>query len=68
MHMNMHKHKQPVDAAKFIVAGMVIGSAVGTAVTVMMKHRHPQSMMRAKATAALDTVSTIMQNIADFTR
>ena len=64
----MHKHNQTADAAKFIVAGMVIGSAVGTAVTVMMKQRHPQSMMRQKAAAALDTVSTIMQNVADFTR
>ena len=64
----MSKHNQAADATKFIVAGMVIGSAVGTAVTVMMKNRHPQSMMRAKAAAALDTVSTIMQNVADFTR
>ncbi len=64
----MHKHNQTADAAKFIVAGMVIGSAVGTAVTVMMKQRHPQSMMRAKTAAALDAVGTIMQNVADFTR
>lgn len=64
----MNKHNQTTDATKFIVAGMVIGSAVGTAVTVMMKHRRPQSVMRAKAAAALDTVSTIMQNVADFTR
>ena len=64
----MHKNNHTTDAAKFVVAGMVIGSAVGTAVTVMMKQRKPQSMMRAKAAAALDTVSTIMQNVADFTR
>lgn len=57
-----------MDAAKFIVAGMVIGSAVGTAVTVMMKSRQPHSMIRTKAAAALDAVGTIMQNVADFTR
>lgn len=65
----MSKHMQTNDVAKYVVTGMVIGSAVGTAVTVMMRQkRHPQSMMRAKAAAALDTVSTIMQNVADFTR
>ena len=64
----MHKNNNSFDAAKFIVTGMVIGSAVGTAVTVMMKQRKPQSMIRSKAAAALDTVSTIMQNVADFTR
>ncbi len=64
----MSKHNQSMDMAKYIVAGMVVGSAVGTAVTVMMKNRHPQSMMRTKAAAALDAVGTIMQNVADFTR
>ena len=64
----MHKHNKTADSAKYVVEGMVIGSAVGTAVTVMMKQRHQHSMMRAKAAAALDTVSTIMQNVADFTR
>ncbi len=64
----MYKHNTTMDATKYIVAGMVVGSAVGTAVTVMMKNRHPRSMMRSKAAAALDTVSSIMQNVADFTR
>ncbi|MBR6650712.1 MAG: hypothetical protein IKL36_04790 [Clostridia bacterium] len=64
----MQKHNTTADVTKYVVAGMVIGSAVGTAVTVMMKSRHPKSMIRTKAAAALDTVSTIMQNVADFTR
>lgn len=64
----MHKHNSTMDAAKFIVAGMVIGSAVGTAVTIVMKNKHPQSMMRTKTAAALDAVGSIMQNVADFTR
>ena len=64
----MHKNSSTMDTAKYIVAGMVIGSAVGTAVTVAMKSRHPHSAVRTKAAAALDAVGTIMQNVADFTR
>ena len=64
----MYKHNTTADATKYIVAGMVIGSAVGTAVTVIMKNKHPRSAIRTKTAAALDTVSTIMQNVADFAR
>lgn len=56
------------DAAKYVVCGMVIGSAVGTAVSVMMKSKHKPQGLREKAAAAMDTVGAIMQNMADFTR
>ena len=44
------------DAAKYVVCGMVIGSAVGTAVSVMMKSKHKPHGLREKAAAAMDTV------------
>ena len=56
------------DAAKYVVCGMVIGSAVGTAVSVMMKSKHKPQGLREKAAAAMDTVGAIMPNMADFTR
>ncbi len=57
-----------MDAAKYVVCGMVIGSAVGTAVSVMLKSKHKPQGFREKAAAAMDTVGVIMQNMADFTR
>lgn len=57
-----------MDAAKYVVCGMVIGSAVGTAVSVMQKGKHKPQGLREKAGCAMDTVGVIMQNMADFTR
>lgn len=68
--VNMHKCKcrHTPDSAKYIIAGIVIGSAVGTAISVVMKQRHPRSMLMSKASAAMDMMGTVMQNIAHFAR
>lgn len=54
--------------AKGIAAGIVIGSAVCAVAmgTGMMKPK--KKSIRHKTANALDTVGTIMQNIADYTR
>lgn len=67
--------------AKYIACGMIIGSALGTGAAVLIKTtKKPEKsckscsckstadMLRNKAANAMDTVGTIMQNLADFTR
>lgn len=71
---NMHKNNpQMLCLAKYIAGGMVIGSAIGTAAAVMMKSKKPQhrkkpECLREKAASAMDTVATVMQNLADMAR
>ena len=73
----MSKHNdQMAYMAKYIACGMVVGSAVGTAAAVMMNQKKKNKCkackkpdtFREKAASAMDTVGSIMQNIADITR
>lgn len=73
----MSKHNDQMSCvAKYVACGMVVGSAIGTAAAVMMKTKHamkakkksPAVCIRDKAATAMDTVGTIMQNLADMTR
>jgi len=61
----MSKHHAKSNFAKYIACGMVIGSAVGTCAAVMMttKKSRPEGI-RDKAFNAVDTVGSVMQNIA----
>ena len=62
------KQNSMASVAKYVACGIIIGSAVGTAATVMIKSHKKPSTLKEKAAAAMDTVGTIMQNVADFTR
>ncbi len=71
----MSKHNDQMSCiAKYVTCGMVVGSAIGTAAVVMMKTKHsmkkksPVNTLRDKAATAMDTVGTVMQNLADMTR
>ncbi len=63
--------------AKYIACGMIIGSALGTAAAVLLKNMkktkscgcsRTADTLRTKAANAMDTIGTVMQNIADMTR
>lgn len=71
----MSKHNDQMSCmAKYIACGMVVGSAIGSAAAVMMKtkstmKKKPQMhCLRDKAATAMDTMGSIMQNLADMTR
>lgn len=62
---------------KYIAWGLIIGSALGTGCAVLMKSMKKQKnckcqkkayMLRDKAACAMDTIGTVMQNLADMTR
>ncbi len=65
----MSRNNDMQNLAKYIACGMVIGSAIGTAAAVMMttKKKKPQGI-REKAVSTMDTVGTIMQNIANMAK
>ncbi|MBE6588326.1 MAG: hypothetical protein E7647_07940 [Ruminococcaceae bacterium] len=65
----MSKHSRNAGFAGYIAAGMVIGSAIGTAAAVMMtaKKKKPEGI-REKAMNAMDTMGSVMQNIANMVR
>ena len=74
----MTKHNSDMSClAKYIACGMIIGSALGTGTAVLLKSTkksHPckcmkkTELIRGKAANAMDTIGTIMQNLADMTR
>ncbi len=53
--------------AKGVAAGIIVGSAV-SAVTVWSMRPKTGKMIRKKTAKALDTMGTVMQNIADYTK
>ena len=53
--------------AKGVIAGVVVGSAV-SAVTLWSMKPKASKMIRKKAAKALDSMGTVMQNIADYTK
>ena len=53
--------------AKGVLAGIAVGSAV-SAVTIWSMKPKAGKMMRKKASRALDTMGTVMQNIAEYTK
>ena len=53
--------------AKGVIAGVMVGSAV-SAVTLYSMKPKAGKMLRKKAAKALDSVSSVMQNIADYTK
>ncbi|MBQ4067533.1 MAG: hypothetical protein IJD22_07815 [Clostridia bacterium] len=65
----MAKHSHSGGYAGYIACGIILGSAIGTAAAVMMtaKKKKP-SGIREKAFSAVDTVGTVMQNIAQMVR
>ena len=65
----MTKHSDMSSVAKYIACGMVLGSAIGTCATVMMttKQKKPEGL-REKAVSAIDTVGSVMQNIAHMAK
>ena len=59
--------KQLMNVTKGVITGMVIGGAAGFAIAAT--NRHPvRRSIRHSAIAAMDTVGTVMQAIADITR
>lgn len=60
----MNRNKE--NLTKGMIAGIVIGSAVGMAVKTMTQPK--KSKFAKKAGRALDTVGTVMQNIADMVK
>ena len=64
----MKQESKMMSSAKCIAYGMLVGSALGTALTVMAKSKKQPKTLREKAAAAMDTVGTVMHNMADFTR
>ena len=59
--------KQIMNVAKGVITGMVIGGAAGFAIAASSRHPVRRSI-RHSAIAAMDTVGTIMQAVADITR
>ncbi len=51
---------------KGVLTGVIIGTAVGMVAIGSMKPK--KKTIKYKTANALDTVGTIMQNIADYTR
>ncbi len=68
----MHKEvntmtKATKRTAKGLLAGVVVGTAVSAATIISMKPK-PSKMLRKKAAKALDTMGSVMMNIADYTK
>lgn len=59
--------KSTVNIFKGVVTGLVIGGAL-SAVAVGAMKPSKKRMVKKKTAHAIDTVSAIMQNIADYTR
>lgn len=58
--------KENKGIAKGVLAGVIVGTAVSVVAISSMKPRKKNIKMRTAN--ALDTVGSIMQNIADYTR
>lgn len=65
----MTKNQDTACLAKYIACGMVIGSAIGTAAAIMIttKVKKPGGF-KEKALNAVDTMGTVMHNIANMAR
>ncbi len=65
--MFLMNQKNHMSVSSYVIWGIVIGSAVGTAASVMMKQKsHP--CIRKKAVNALETAGTVMQNLANIAK